>query len=114
MIIKKGVIYHKRGDTAEFDLNVTLDGEPITNYEAVFSVKKTLKDTKYILQKEVVDGHVRLEHSDTQDLPFGEYYYDIQIKIDDGTEEGMYTTLGAYKYYLEADVTTRWEHDTDN
>ena len=106
MIIKKGVIYHKRGDTAEFDLTVKLDDVETTEYEAVFSVKKTLKDTEYLFQKQVVDGHVRLEHSDTQDLDYGEYYYDIQIKIDDGTEEGMYSTVGPYKYYLEADVTT--------
>lgn len=106
MIIKKGVIYHKRGDTAEFDLTVKLDNVEITNYEAVFSIKKTLKDTEYFLQKDVVNGHVRLEHSDTQDLEYGEYYYDIQIKIDDGSTEGLYSTVGPYKYYLEADVTT--------
>lgn len=106
MIIKNGVIYHKRGDTAEFDLTVKLDDVEITEYEAVFSIKKTLRDTKYLLQKPVVDGHVRLEHSDTQDLEFGEYYYDIQIKIDDKSEEGMYSTVGPYRYYLKADVTT--------
>lgn len=106
MEIKKGAIYHKRGDTADFDLTVKLDGEPITNYEAMFSVKRDLKDTEYLFQKPVVDGHVRIEHSDTQDLPYGKYYYDIQIKIDDGTEEGMYRTIGAYRYHLEADVTT--------
>ena len=106
MIIKKDTIYHKRGDTAEFDLVVKIGNTEISEYEAVFSVKKTLKDTEYLLQKNVVNGHVRLEHSDTKDLEYGEYYCDIQIKVDDNSEEGLYKTLGPYKYCLEADVTT--------
>ena len=41
---KKGIIYHTRGDTADFDVNIKVDDEPITDYTAVFSVKKNYKD----------------------------------------------------------------------
>ena len=106
--IKDGKIYHLRGDTAEFDVNITDDGTPLENYEAVFTVKRMLKDSKYLFQKPVIDGHVRIEHSDTQNLPYGNYYYDIAVRIDDGTEEGRYVSLPPDRYFLMADVTTEW------
>ncbi len=106
MNIIDGKIYHLRGDTAEFDVNITQDGVPLENYEAVFSVKKTLKDRTYLFQKPITNGHIRIEHSDTQDLPYGNYYYDIQVHIDDGTAEGQYVSLPPNRYILMADVTT--------
>ena len=106
MNIIDGKIYHLRGDTAEIDVNITQDGTPLENYEAVFSVKKTLKDRTYLFQKPITNGHIRIEHSDTQDLPYGNYYYDIQVHIDDGTEEGQYVSLPPNRYILMADVTT--------
>lgn len=101
-----GNIFQKRGDTAEFDINLTVDGRAPDRYEAVFSVKKSLSDRSYLFQKNVENGHVRIKHGDTQALPYGKYYYDIQIRIDDGSEEGLYTTVGPYEYNLKPDVTT--------
>ena len=99
--IKDGKIYHLRGDTAEFDVNITDDGTPLENYEAVFTVKRMLKDSKFLFQKPVINGHVR-------NLPFGNYYYDIAVRINDGTEEGRYVSLPPNRYFLMADVTTEW------
>ena len=104
--IVDGNIYHKRGDTAEFDINVTVDGVAPDSYEAIFSVKRELRDTAYIFQKKIVNGHVRIEHSDTQSLPYGKYYYDIQVRLNDGTDEGLYHTIGPFGYSLKPDVTT--------
>ena len=104
--IENGDIYHTRGDTAEFDVNITDDGVLVTDCEVLFTVKRFLNDKKYLLQKQVIDGHLRLEHSDTQQLPFGNHYYDISVKINDGTAEGYYTSFGPNRYCLLADVTT--------
>lgn len=105
-IIKKGNIFHTRGDTADFHINIKINDEPISNYEAVFSVKKTFKDEEYLLQIPVDDGSVHISHEDTQNLPFGDFYYDIQVRIDNETEEGRYITIGPYQYHLQPDVTT--------
>ena len=109
--IKDGRIYHLRGDTAEFDVNITLNGEQLTNYEAVFSVKRKLSDTEYVLQKKIVDGKVRIEHSETQDLDYGNYFYDISVRVDDGSTEKRYASIAPNKYCLLADVTTEWIED---
>ena len=34
--LKKGIIFHTRGDTADFDVNIKVDDEPIIDYTAVF------------------------------------------------------------------------------
>ena len=107
-IDKKGNIYHTRGDTAGFDVNVTIDGEVLDEYEAVFSVKKRYEDTEYLLQVPVVDKHVTIPHTATQNLPFGNFFYDIEIIIpkDEADTEDRYVTIGPYAYYLKPDITT--------
>ncbi len=103
--VKGGHIYHTRGDTADFNLGVTVDGEPVTDYEATFSVKKTLKDTEYLFQAPVTEGNVHISHDATKDLPFGRFFYDVEIHLPDGTEEGRYVTVGPFEYNLMPDVT---------
>ena len=104
--IRKGVIYHTRGDTADFDINVKIEGETITNYSAILSVKRNVKDTDYLFQRYAdEDGHIHISHDTTQDLKFGDYCYDIEIHIFDETAEGRYITVGPYPYHLLADVT---------
>lgn len=103
--IKKGVIYHTRGDTGEFDINLKIEGEAIYEFDAVFSVKRNYKDTTYIYQRTAEEGHIRIPHSVTQNLQFGDYHYDIEIHYNDETEEGRYVTVGPYAYHLLPDVT---------
>lgn len=105
-IIKKGNIFHTRGDTADFHINIKVNGQPVDNYEAVFSVKKNYKVSDYLFQIPVVNGSIHISHETTQKLPFGDYYYDIEVRIDNETEEGRYITIGPYQYHLQADVTT--------
>lgn len=103
--VKGGNIFHTRGDTADFSLGVTLDGEPTTDYEGMFSVKKTLKDKEYLFQAPVQDGTIHISHEMTKDLPFGRFFYDVQLHFDDESEEGRYVTVGPYEYNLMPDVT---------
>lgn len=103
--VKGGNIFHTRGDTADFALGVTVDGEPTTDYEGTFSIKKTLKDEAYLFTAPVVDGNVHISHDATKDLPFGRFFYDVQLRLNDGTEEGRYVTVGPFEYNLLPDVT---------
>ena len=105
--IKKGNIFHTRGDTADFHINITIDKEPVVDYTAIFSVKKNYKDVEYLYQIPVDDGSVHISHDTTQELPFGDYYYDIQVRIENGTTEGRYITIGPYQYHLQPDVTVQ-------
>ena len=88
-----------RGDTLAFGFE--LDG--VTTANAVyFSVKKTLFDTEYILQKTIGNGIVKIEDgkysvrvapSDTHDLEVGTYYYDLQIDVNGDVFTVLYGTL---------------------
>ena len=99
-----------RGDTGEFPvwhedaLGVKI---PLVAGDRVaFTVKRDPNepDTEAIIQKFVttfVDGTaiVRIESADTKPYPFGRYYYDVEIKLADGTtdtisEEGAIFRLG--------------------
>ena len=97
-------ILHTRGDTGDITLEITVNGSPV-NFTAMFSLKKTFESKSYLLQKELIEGHLRLKHEDTQHLPFGHYRYDIEAHWDDGTEEGGVVTVGPYEYRLQPDVT---------
>lgn len=54
--IKKGNIYHTRGDTVDFDVNITVDELPQTDYTALFSIKKNYNDADYLFQRSIEDG----------------------------------------------------------
>lgn len=98
-------IVHMRGDTAVLNLNLTANGEPFALREgdsAIFSVKKKLKDSDYLLQKRAEDGKFVFRQSDTQNLPCGAYWYDIQVKTAEGQ---VVTAVGPAQYRLIADVT---------
>lgn len=107
MSVKGKNITHMRGDTAILNLDLKVDNEPFALGEgdiAVFSVKKNLKDTDYLLQKTAVDGKFVFQHEDTQGLPFGSYWYDIQVQLEGGQ---VITAVGPAQYRLVPDVTGR-------
>lgn len=103
--IRRGVIYHTRGDTADFDIDLKVNEQPVSDYDAVLSVKRSYKDKDCQFQIEAEDGHIHISHETTQNMPFGDYCYDIEIHVADDTEEGRYITIGPYPYHLLADVT---------
>lgn len=95
-------IYHIRGDTDSFDVDLTHeDGSDIGPYTAVFSVKKKITDDAYVFQAPVQNGVVSLTHDMTNDLEAGDYIYDIEVR----TQGGGVQTIGPYLFRLIADVT---------
>ena len=71
-------IYIRRGDTGKAEINFSRNVD-----SAVFSVKKRATDTKYIMQKDITNGILKFDHSDTNNLDDGRYVYDIQVTYDD-------------------------------
>lgn len=95
-------IYHIRGDTDSFDVNLTQeDGSDIGPYTAVFSVKKNITDVAYALQCPVQDGIVSLTHDMTANLDAGDYVWDIEVR----TQDGWVQTVGPGIFRVIADVT---------
>ncbi|WP_337742203.1 hypothetical protein [Megasphaera sp.] len=95
-------IYHIRGDTDSFDVDLTQeDGSDIGPYTAVFSVKKNITDAAYALQCPVQDGIVSLTHDMTANLDAGDYVWDIEVR----TQGGGVQTIGPGLFRVIADVT---------
>lgn len=95
-------IYHIRGDTDSFDVNLTQDdGSDIGPYTAVFSVKKKITDDAYVFQAPVQNGVVSLTHDTTNDLEAGDYVWDIEVR----TQDGWVQTVGPGIFRVIADVT---------
>ena len=104
LIIKKDKITHMRGDTGCITVNLYADGEPYTMRDGdklIFSVKRAIGDTEYVLQKESKTNQIFFVHKDTNNLAPGTYVYDIQLV----TSIGMVQTMGPGKYILQADIT---------
>lgn len=95
-------IYHIRGDTDSFDVNLTQeDGSDIGPYTAVFSVKRNIDDLLYAFQAPVQDGVVSLTHDMTANLDPGDYVWDIEVR----TQGGGVQTVGPGLFRVIADVT---------
>lgn len=101
-----------RGDTLIRSVSIK-DGEgntyvPRPTDRIRFALKETYEDLEPILVKEIPTSTMvlRLESSDTKILkqPF-KYVFDIQITIDDGTEEGYVCT------FISSTFTTTEEVD---
>ena len=100
-----GTCTHTRGDTAQFEMEVQVDGAVIPQWQGMFSVKQYLDDDNYLYQIPFNQSTpCIIPHNTTQDLPYGTYWYDIQITYNkDGYT--YYRTIGANPYILKPDVT---------
>lgn len=88
-----------RGDTLAFGFEI--DGTTELD-DVYFSIKKTLFDTDYAVQKSIGDGvekiddehyTVRVAPDDTFNLDVGVYYYDLQIEKNGDVFTVMHGTL---------------------
>lgn len=89
-----GVIKLTRGDTARFTVvvdEVDADGNVVGVYQfdpddkIIFGVKRNLKEDRYYLKKVVIgENQIVIEPSDTKDLQFGKYKYDVQLEKANG------------------------------
>ena len=86
-------IYIQRGNSATFSIELMDEstGEPYDFSEdtVVFTVKRFLTDREPLLQKTVVNGMVTITTEDTNELNFGQYFYDVTLL----TENGILSTV---------------------
>jgi hypothetical protein len=103
--ITKNSVRMIRGDTGIVELALQDDAgnviEP-TAYTAIFSLKKSIDDVPYIMQKQFADGKISFTHADTNLLPTGSYIYDVQVEI---LQDGSIHTIGPNPFVILADVT---------
>lgn len=109
LIVKEnGGIRLTRGDTAKFMFTIVnqLTKEPYVIKETdkiTFTVKKTVRDTQYCFQKEVIGtDRFAVLPSDTEPYPFGVYYYDLQLTKENGE---VYTVIPPTSFEIMPEVT---------
>lgn len=88
-----------RGDSAHFQINFISEDEIIVD-KAVFSIKKKIGDTEYVLQKVIDENEMTLTHEETENLEIGTFVFDIQVEY-----EGAVDTPIIGKFIVIADVT---------
>lgn len=95
-----------RGDTAY--LTVKLDGyEPLEGDTISFTVKKAISDTEPVLKLTIpIDEAFVFQPSDTAGLPYGKYYYDIQIDTAFGE---VFTVVEKSPFRLKEEVNVDGE-----
>ena len=93
-----------RGDTAIIDF--TLDNHEFVDGDVVyFSVKRSPKDTSYIINTEITNFNgntatIELLSDDTR-IPKGKYWYDIQCSLADGRVD---TVVNKERFIILEDV----------
>lgn len=112
MRIKGTTIYLTRGDTAAITVACSYDnGDPrpfIPGDTVYFTVKKSTRTDLKEIQKikttfdENGQAILELEHSDTINLSYGTYYYDIQLNALDGK---VTTIIPVSQFIIEEEIT---------
>ena len=104
-----GTIQLTRGDTARFNLTIK-NNLSQTDYQVqpddtlTMSIKKSVRDVDPVVQLSVKGSSVfHMRPSDTSNLAFGKYLYDVQITTGDGD---VYTVIGPTTLELMKEVTT--------
>lgn len=109
--IKGNSIYLTRGDTAVFTLTVYYPGSGKEEYVPqdgdviYFTVRAEAKqkdETDYVIQKIFDGGSITILPSDTKDLDYGDYVYDVQITTAEGV---VNTIITESAFILEDEVT---------
>lgn len=108
LYIDGNTIRMTRGDTVYLTVPIANVDEEYTvqpNDMLTLSLKKTVRDTEYVLQKKITgDNTFHIEPVDTASIPFGKYKYDIQLDCEDGS---VYTIIPVSTFEIMPEVTCR-------
>ena len=103
--IKNNTITLTRGDTARISLSIKDDSGSDYDFSSdtvLFTVKKAETDSEIVLQKEVTNGIITINPSDTAELPFRKFVYDVQVTTAGGD---VYTVIPPSTLSIEKEVT---------
>lgn len=106
-ITSDGIVRLTRGDTAKItvDINNDFTGQPyeIQNDDVLkFTVKKTYQDNAPAFQIVNTGSNIFcIQPTDTKDLAFGVYIYDVQLELPNGE---VYTVIPPTDFELMKEV----------
>lgn len=104
--IFKNKIFLTRGDSAIFTLTITdTNGDeytPAEGDEITFTVKANTETRDILIQKDASSGKIEIQLEDTENLEYGNYVYDVQLKKSDGYVD---TIITPHEFRLEEEVT---------
>lgn len=95
-----------RGDSAYFEIEIILDDG--TKYKRedgdklTFTVKRSYNSEYEYIQKEISGLGLEITSKDTQELDYGNYWYDIQLDTADGA---TFTVIGPARFIMREEVT---------
>lgn len=96
-------IFIIRGDTGPLYIEIeTAMGDlytPTDTDKIIFTVKRTTRDNDALIQK--FGNEIIIEPTDTADLPYGEYVYDVQLNIGSFVD----TIILPHKFVVCEEVT---------
>ena len=95
-----------RGDTVRVKFTLKMDGIPYVLQEGDvvrFAVNTADHEAEPLITKELDDYVLTLEPSDTKDLAFGSYLYDVQITFAESGDILTYIEKAKLKITWEAD-----------
>ncbi len=98
-------IYITRGDTAK--INFFIKDETGEEYDysadtAIFTVRHRMNSSFPVIQKTVTNGKIELTNADTQQLPFGEYVFDVELRKANGD---ICTVIVPHNFTVGGEVT---------
>lgn len=95
-----------RGDSGVFNISITdINGRNVELTDSdvlTFTLRRTVRNPTIVLQKTITDGTLTINPSDTQDMPFGSYVYDVELKRADGYTD---TIIPPHEFLLLEEVT---------
>lgn len=110
LYIESNTIRLTRGDTAKISIDlVDSTGEKYEMQdtdELILSIKKTIKDEDYCLQKKINGSNMfYFKPEDTNALEFAKYKYDVQLV----TNGEVYTVIEPSTFEILKEVTVEWQ-----
>lgn len=106
LVITNDDIVLTRGDSADIIVNITdANGDAYTPAEGdviKFTLKKNCETSDIIIQKTLVNSIISLVPADTEALPYGIYYFDVQLTT---AGDEVYTVVAPHKFIIDKEVT---------
>lgn len=106
LVITNEEVILTRGDSADIIVNITdANGDVYTPAEGdviKFTLKKNCETSDIIIQKTLVNSIISLQPADTEDLPYGTYYFDVQLTT---AGADVYTVVSPHRFIIDKEVT---------
>ena len=105
--ITSNEVYLTRGDSADIQVTIyDMNGDVYTLQTGdvlTFTMKYNCITEDKIMQKNITtDSTIHITPSDTNELSYGKYYFDVQLTMNDGS---VYTVIEPHNFNIMKEVT---------